>query len=257
MHGLFTHIFRSPSKHDFQLNLLRPEASAAVAKFNGDNNCCPCTRTVDDVFNNLEPNDFLPILPAIFRYLCRAKVFQLHPELIPGGEYGVAIDAHVTHEHSLSIIQLDEHAEKKTSKRFAKVTSKHTHWEWIVHRYLTPTNVSATAAQSRTRWKQEDLFNDLQHRGFAICHDFNRAPSAQSVRNYLILIAYAICTILTYSRLGKLILSKGTMTIIHMMTEMLEDLTRIPEAILFKCRDPGQLRWGTDPPEIVVRAINY
>jgi hypothetical protein len=421
MHGLFTHIFRSPSKHEFQLKLLRPEASVAVAKFNGNSNYCPCTRTVDDVLNNLEPNDFLPILPAIFRSLCRAKVFQLHPELISEGEFGVAIDAHVTHvyydhsqhpcqtcpyclkrthgnktwylhmdvvasfvapngfqiplifhriqarpewgqlsenkwkqecertafpflieelrrqfprlsfcihldslyatdpnltlledlnmgysivrkakvlktvgedceglkqfskpveveaenrrfkvsqtiyffndiayrQHSLSIIQLDEYAEKKPSKRFAKVTSRQTHWEWIVRRYLTPTNVSATAAGSRTRWKQENLFNDLQRRGFAICHDFNRAPTAQTVRSYLILIAYAICAILTYSRWGKLILSKGAMTIIHMMTEMLEDLTRIPEEILFKQRDPGQLRWGTDPPAIVVRTINY
>ncbi|MDR3623996.1 MAG: hypothetical protein P4L16_02515, partial [Chlamydiales bacterium] len=44
------------------------------------------------------------------------------------------------------------------------------------------------ATRSRIRWKEEDLFNDLQCRGFAIRHDFNRAPVAQSVRIYLILI---------------------------------------------------------------------
>src|SRR5262249_13159593 len=89
-------------------------------------------------------------------------------------------------QHNLSIIQLDENVEKKPSKRFAKVTFKNIHWEWIVHQYITPANVTDTAARSRLRWKQEDLFNDLQHRGFAICHDFNRAPAAQLVRTYLI-----------------------------------------------------------------------
>jgi hypothetical protein len=415
MHCLFTHIFRSPSKHQFQLNFFKPEASAAVARFNGDNNHCPCTRTLDDVLNNLNPNDFLPILPAIFRSLCRRKVFQLHPEFIPQNEYSIAIDAHVIHvyhdnsqhpcqtcpyclkrtrgdkvwylhfdlvasfiapnglqiplmfhrirarpewgqlgedkwkqecertalpfllkelrcqfprlpfcihldslhathpnltlleeldmgysivkkakvlktigedceglkrfneplevegkskrfkvnqtihffndiayrQHNLSIIRLDENAEKKPSKRFAKVTSRNTHWEWIVHQYLTPGNVKDTAIRSRIRWKQEDLFNDLQHRGYAICHDFNRAPTAQLVRTYLILIAYAICSILTHLRLGQSILSKG-MTIIFMMQKMLIDLIYVPEETLFKWDDPGQIRWGKDPPELAI-----
>lgn len=412
MHGLFTHIFRSPSKHHFQLNFLRPEASLAVAKFNGDHNQCPCTRTVDDVFNELNSSDFLPILPAIFRLLCRKKAFQLHPEFTPQGEYEINIDAQVTHtyhdhsqhpcqscpyclkrtrgdkvwylhldvvaafvapnelqiplifhrirarpewgllgedvwkqecertafpfvirelrhqfprlpfcihldslyatepnltllkelkmgysivkkttvlktvgedceglklfskpvevdtedkhfkikqtihffndvvyrQHNLSIIQLEEHAEKKPSKRFAKITSRNTHWEWIVHQHLTAKNVSAVASGSRLRWKEEDLFNDLQCRGFAICHDFNRTPKPQLVRTYLILIAYAISSILTHLKLGKSILSQGGMTIIFMMTQMLEDLTRIPEEILFNWKEPRQIRWGTDPP---------
>jgi hypothetical protein len=117
MHGLFTHIFRSPSKHNFQLNFLKPEASAAVAKFNGDHKHCPCTRTLDNVFNHLNPNDFLPILPAIFRSLCRGKVFQLHPEFIPQNEYSVAIDAHVTHvyhDHSQHACQACPYCLKRT-----------------------------------------------------------------------------------------------------------------------------------------------
>ncbi|MFI5344282.1 MAG: hypothetical protein ACHQUC_08685 [Chlamydiales bacterium] len=65
MHGLLTHLFRSPSKHKFHLNLLKREASAAVAKFNGNRDRCPCTRTLDDVLVNLNPEDFQPILPAI------------------------------------------------------------------------------------------------------------------------------------------------------------------------------------------------
>src|SRR6202035_5464166 len=94
MHGLLPHLFRSPSKYKFHMNLLKPRASAAVAKFNGNKDLCPCTRTVDDVLVNLNPEDFKPILPAIFRFLCRGKVFQLHPEFIPQNEYDIAIDAH-------------------------------------------------------------------------------------------------------------------------------------------------------------------
>lgn len=411
MHGLFTHLFRSPSKHKFHLQLLRPEASQAVAKFNGEQDHCPCTRTLDDVLINLDPDDFQPILPAIFRALCRKKVFQLHPEFIPHNEYAIAIDAQVTHvyhdhsqhpcedcpyclkrtrgnkvwylhfdlvasfiapnglqipllfhrirarpewgslgpdkwkqecertafpflleelrrqfprlpfcihldalyatdqnltlleklamgysivrkvtvlttvgedceglkafsqplqittentrfkiqqtirffndisyrEHNLSIIQLDEEARKKPSKRFAKVHNKKTHWEWLVHQRLTRINVRERATQSRIRWKQEDLFNDLQHRGFAICHDFNRAPIAQSVRESLILIAYAISSVLTHSLLGKAMLSKG-ITISFMMEQMLTDLIYVPTTTLFKLHDPSQLRFAKGPP---------
>lgn len=413
MHGLLTHLFRSPSKHKFQLNLLRPKASAAVAKFSDNKDRSPCTRTLDDVIVNLNPEDFQPILPAIFRSLCRGKVFQLHPEFIPQNEYDIAIDAQVTHvyhessqhpcrgcpyclkrtrgdkiwyvhcdlvasfvapnglqipllfhriraqpewgqlgeekwkqecertafpimlkelrrqfprlrmcihldalyptdanftlldelgmnysivrkakvlktigedckglerfckpvqvnnedkhfkiqqtirffndieygKHNLSLIKLDETAEKKLSKRFAKVTSRKTHWEWIVHQQISSANVGKVATQSRIRWKEEEMFNDLQHRGFAISHDFNRAPVAQLVRTYLILIAYAISSILTYSRLGKSILSRG-LTIIYMMEQMLMDLIYVSEEILFNRRDPRQLRWGTDPPRM-------
>jgi hypothetical protein len=143
---------------------------------------------------------------------------------------------------------LDETAEKKSSKRFAKVTSKKTHWEWIVHKQLNNANVGKIAAQSRIRWKEEEVFNDLQHRGFTICHDFNRAPVAQLVRTYLILIAYAICSILTYSRLGQSIISGG-LTITFMMEQMLNDLIYVGEENLFRKRCLGQLRWGTDSPK--------
>lgn len=100
MHGLLIHLFRSPSKHRFHLSLLRPKASAAVAKFNGYKNRCPCTRTLDDLLVNLNPEDLKPILPAIFRSLCRKKVFQLHPEWIPQNEYAIAIDGQVTHVYN-------------------------------------------------------------------------------------------------------------------------------------------------------------
>jgi len=417
MHGLLTHLFRSPSKNKFHQNLIRPSASNSVAKFNGiEKGNSPCVRTLDDVLLNLDPDNFLPILPSIFRNLCRQKVFQLHPEFIPQGEYAITIDAHATHTyhdhsqhpckncpfclkrtrgdkvwyihfdlvasfiapnglqipllfhrirarpewgqlnddewkqecertafpllvrelrrqfprlnmcihldalyatdqtftlleelhmgysivkkvkvlktvgedcqglktfshplkvvkenarfkiqqtihffndvaykgHNLHIIQLEENAEKKLTKRFAKIQSKKTHWEWIVHQNLTSKNTYETATGSRIRWKQEDLFNDVQCRGFAIRHDFNRAPVAQSIRIYLIFIAYAICSILTYSTLGQSILAKGY-TVTFMMEQMLNDLIYISDTILFQWDDPSQLRFGKDPPKIKVQ----
>lgn len=411
MHGLFTHIFRCRSKNEFRLHLLRPQASRAVAHFNGQQNQCPSTRTLDDVISTLNPEEFQAILPAIFRSLLRKKVFQLHPEFTEEGQYSFAIDAQVTHvyhadsqhpcetcpyclkrtrsnkiwyihfdvvvsfvsasglqipvlfhrirarpeweelsknkwkqecertafphvlkqlkslfprlricihldalyatdsilslleelkmgysivrkrkvlktvgedceglkrcsdpieveresrrfkihqtiyffndipyrSHKLSLIQLDEHAEKKLSKRKAKVLSKKMHWEWIVSERLNAANVAKTATKSRLRWREEEEFNDVQNHDFAICHDFNRNPTAQLARTFLILIAYAITSILVESRIGKLILAEGK-SIMFMMREMLNDLIRIPEGILFGCRNPRQLRFGKDPP---------
>jgi hypothetical protein len=412
MLGLSTHLFRSPSKNKFHLNFKRLEASKAIAKFAGiQKELCPSTRAVDDVLLRLDSTNFLPVLPTIFRNLCRQKIFQLHPEFIPGGEYAIAIDAQVTHtyhehnqhpcslcpfclkrtrgdkvwylhfdlvasfiaptglqipllihrirarpewgqlseqewkqecertafpfllqelrrqfprlpfcihldalyatdpvlnileelkmgysivrkvkvlktvgedckglrnfsspiqkttedkrfkiqqsihffndvkykEHNLSIIQLDEQAEKKPSKRFAKLQSKKTHWEWIVHQRLNDRNVFGIATRSRLRWKEEDLFNDLQIRGFGICHDFNRAPAAQSVRFYLILIAYAICSILTHTTFGKVILSKKY-TITFIMEQMLNDLIYLSDKILLEGYNAIQLRFAKDPP---------
>ena len=149
--------------------------------------------------------------------------------------------------HSLSVIRLDEEAVKKPSKRFAKVQSKKTHWEWIVHQRLTRGNVASVAARSRDRWKQEDGFNTLQHRGLAITHDFNRAPTAQTIRIYLILIAYAISEVLIHSQLGRYILSKGY-TIIFMMKKMLQDLIYLTDYDLFNGYMPFQLRFAKDPP---------
>ena len=117
MHGLLTHLSRSQSKNKFQLHLLRPSASATVAKFNGHQNRCPCTRTLDDVLINLNPDDFQPILPAIFRSLCRGKVFQLHPEFLAQGEYPITIDAQVVHiygEHSQHPCQSCPYCLKRT-----------------------------------------------------------------------------------------------------------------------------------------------
>lgn len=412
MNCLFTHIFRCPSKNHFYQYFKRSDAARAMAKFTGsESENCPCIRTIDDLLLNLNPEDFLPILPGIFHSLCRQKVFQLHPELIPNNQYAVAVDGQVTHtyhdhsqhpcqfcpyclkrtrgdkvwyihfdlvasfvapnglqipllfhrirarpewgnlsenmwkqecertalpfllrelrrqfprlrlcihmdalhatdpnftllkglnmdysivrkakvlttvgkdcaglksfsppikhttetkrfkieqeihfyndvkyqEHNLSIIELDERAEKKPSKRFAKIQSTSTHWEWIVSQKITEANVVKDSKRSRIRWKQEEMFNDVQRRGFYICHDFNRSPNSQTIRMYLIYVAYAICSILTHSTLGKAVLAKGY-TILFMMQQMLTDLISRSEDQLFAGFNPIQLRFAKDPP---------
>ncbi len=410
MFDLCSFLFRSPSKNKFHLNLKRPSASKSVAKFTEmESNRSPCPRSIDDIFLELNADDFSNILPEIFRKLCRQKIFQLHPELVPNREFTIAIDAQATHtyheksqhpcqlcpyclkrtrgdkiwyihydlvasfvapnglqipllfyrirarpewgqlgnnkwkqecertafpillrklrhhfprlnicvlldalyatnsvfsllkelkmgysivrkvkmiktvgedceglksltpplqinkenkrfnvqqtiyffndvayrQHKLSIIQLNEHAEKKPSKRFAKIFVKDTHWEWIVSQTLDKGNVPAISTQSRLRWNEEDLFNSLQCRGFAIRHDFSRAPTSQLIWSYLALIAYAISSILIHSSLGKLILSKGY-TICFLMEQMLNDLIYLPD--VFVCGELIQLRFGKDPP---------
>jgi len=64
MHGLLAHLFRSPSKHDFALNLLRSSTSRAVAEFNGNHNRCPCKRFTASWFlylPRLQPRTNSPI----------------------------------------------------------------------------------------------------------------------------------------------------------------------------------------------------
>ena len=150
-------------------------------------------------------------------------------------------------KHRLSLIKLNEHAEKKPSKRFAKVQSKQIHWEWIVDRYLTKENVAETATGSRIRWKQEDFFNTVQCRGFAIRHDFNRAFNSQTIRMYLIFIAYAISSLLTYSTMGQSLLSRGY-TITFLMEQMLHDLIYLTDLVLSESHHLIQLRFARGPP---------
>jgi hypothetical protein len=408
---LLMHLFRFPSKNQFYLSLKRAIGNEAIAKFSGFKaNSCPSPRTIDDILLKLNPKDFSLILPSIFKFLCRQKVFKNHPEWTPNGEFSIAIDAQASHtyyehsqhpceacpyclkrtredkvwyvhyeliasfiapnglqipllihrikgcpqwgklnnekwkqecertaiqvlltklrelfprlpfcihldalyaidpifnllhelkmgcsivrkvkvlksvgedcrglkqfsepvhifketkyfnveqiiyyfnqvtyqKHHLNIIQLDEKAIKKPSKRYAKVRTKKTHWEWIVHQNLTKNNVAESTVNSRIRWKQEDLFNSLQCRGFAMRHDFNRAPNAQSVRFYLMLIAFAISSILTCTNFGRKLTAQG-FSLIFLMQQMFTDIIYLSQSIL-ECPEPVQLRFGKDPP---------
>jgi len=100
MFCLCNHLFRMPSKNKFHLNFKKMTGAKAIAKFCGfDVERSPCARTTDYLLQHLNPEDFSSILPAIFRDLCRHKVFQLHPEFIPLKEFAGTIDAQATHTY--------------------------------------------------------------------------------------------------------------------------------------------------------------
>ena len=412
MMGLFTHLFRSPSKNEFFQHLQRSNHKSLAKLAGMQEDKLPCARAIDDVFAKLNPEDLKLILPEIFRFLYQQKVFKLHPEFTSQGQFCVMIDGEVNHVyhdesqhpcryceyclkrtrgdkvwyvhlnlvasfvtpeglqipllfhrvrarsalhhtndetwkqecertaipyilkdlrelfprmpfcilldalyatdpcltllkqlnmgysivqkktvlttvgadceglkaliepvnhitvaehfdvdqkiyffndvvykgHDLSIIHLNEIQHKRPSKRFAKVKSKTSYWEWIVHQKLNKYNVVEVAKESRLRWKGEDLFNTLEERGFAIRHDFNRLPKAQSIRIYLILIAFALTSILKSSYLGQYIFAKKSIR--FTMSQMLDDLIYLNYSDLFDCNYPIQLRFGgKDPPQ--------
>jgi hypothetical protein len=149
--------------------------------------------------------------------------------------------------HNLNVIQLDEEAIKKNSKRFAKITSRNTHWEWIVSDRLTGKNVGAISDRLRLRWKEEDFFNTAERRGFYMNHDFCRAPTSQTIWFYLILLAMAICSILEHSTLN-MIFKKTTISFV--MRQMLNDLLYVKDYVLYECSFPKQLRFAApfQPP---------
>jgi hypothetical protein len=412
MRGFSIPLFRSRSKHDFSQNFKRPDAKKAFAKYASiDQENIPCTRSQDDLFLEINPDDFQTILSDLFSYLRNQKLFKLHPELIPNGEYHINIDAHQSHTyhensqhpckccpfclkrsrgdktwyvhldviatftapnglqlpllfhrvrakpewgmldekhwkqeceqsafplvvrklrqlfprlrihllldslyandpnftlleklkmgysivkkttvltsvgsdcdglkllskpvlcsssnkrfninqmiyffndvayrgHNLSVIQLDEEAIKKNSKRFAKITSRSTHWEWIVSDRLNRKNVGPISDRSRLRWKEEDFFNTAERRGFYMNHDFCRAPNSQTIWLYLILLAMAICSILEHSTLN-MIFKKTTISFV--MRQMLNDLIYVKDCVLYECSFPKQLRFAAlfQPP---------
>lgn len=147
--------------------------------------------------------------------------------------------------HRLNIIDLHEVSQKKSSHRFAKIHTKISHWQWIVNDTLSIENTVSIASQSRLRWKQEDLFNSLENRKFAIRHDFARAPSSQSVWLYLLLIAFALDSLFFLFHLGQL--AKQGRTIQALMQEMLTDLIYLPTDLLFNCLFPKNLRFYVVP----------
>jgi hypothetical protein len=138
--------------------------------------------------------------------------------------------------HSLNILEVDETAQKKPSKRFAKVHQKKSHWQWIVCSTLDASNSAFQAARARNRWKEEDLGNTLKNRGFNLKHDFSRHPQAQSIWLYLMFIAFGITSLFLLSEIGYS--SRKKQTIIFLMQQMLIDLLRFPFDFLFTFSGP-------------------
>ena len=147
----------------------------------------------------------------------------------------------------LNILELDEWAQKKTSKRFAKIHQKESHWQWIVSSTLNSSNAVQYAAEARQRWKEEDLGNTLKNRGFHLKHDFSCHPQSQSIWLLLMFIAFGITSIFLLSEIG--FHSKKKYTISFLMYQMLIDLLHFSFDFLFNFqgKSPKLLRFYIVP----------
>jgi hypothetical protein len=110
-----------------------------------------------------------------------------------------------THQgHPFTLIDFKERCQRAASSRFAKIREKTIHWQWITTKKFKNSAVFKVTKQARLRWRQEDFFNTLQHRGFSILHDFSRNFKSQNVWQLLSLIAFTLSTLMELSRLGRL-----------------------------------------------------
>lgn len=144
-------------------------------------------------------------------------------------------------DHSLNVIEFDEYAHKKPTKRFAKVIEKSIHYQWIIDRKIEEASVFKLAEGGRYRWKEEDLFQTIKKRGFHVEHDYSRHPMSQGIWLYLTLIAFTLTSILLLSDLG--ILSRKDATIRALMEQMLQDLFYLSYELIFLSPYPKQLRF--------------
>jgi hypothetical protein len=147
-------------------------------------------------------------------------------------------------EHVFTLIDLEEKCRKLPSKRFAKVTEKSSHWQWITNLSIKVDQVFHTAHKGRLRWYQEDFFNTLENRGFNFRHDFSRSPHSQTIWHLLTFIAFALSSLMQLSLVGYL--SRKGCAIIHWIEAIFGELCYIPPDQLFISPLPKQLRFWND-----------
>jgi hypothetical protein len=145
-------------------------------------------------------------------------------------------------DHYLNAIEFNEHAQKKPSKRFAKIKNKQVHYQWIVKKLVSEANLFELIEEARSRWQGEDLINTLKNRGFNFKHDYSRHPSSQTIWKILSLIAFSLTSLYLISDIG--IKARRKSTIYSLMREMLGDLFYLPYEIIFLCPYPKQLRFS-------------
>jgi hypothetical protein len=144
--------------------------------------------------------------------------------------------------HKFTVIDLVERCEKVASSRFAKMTDKTTHWQWIVSLKVMHKKVFKVIHEARLRWCQEDFFNTMQCRGYNLCHDFSRNPLSQGIWQLLLFIAFAISILMQLSRLG--CLSRGVVAMVNWILYLRGLL--MASAVDFDEPLPKQLRFSFD-----------
>lgn len=102
MCALLMFLLRRPSRNSMhQEPKLSPAFEENIAKLAGATSM-PCAKTIEDLFLELDAKQLEPILPAIFRWLIRSKVFKNHPEFTgdaSGTSFIFSIDAHHNHTY--------------------------------------------------------------------------------------------------------------------------------------------------------------
>jgi hypothetical protein len=146
--------------------------------------------------------------------------------------------------HIFTLIDLDERCTKLPSKRFAKVTEKSSHWQWITNLVIKVDQVFQAAHKGRLRWLQEDFFNTLENRGFNIRHDFSRSPHSQTIWRFLTFIAFALSFLMQISAPGHR--SRGGCAIINWIKAIFGGLCYLPPDQLWQSPLPKQLRFWFD-----------
>ena len=102
--------------------------------------------------------------------------------------------------------KIDYQEKKINLLRFYEVTKspkgkeRVVYWEWIVSWKVTKRNGLHSAERGRLRWHEEDLFNTVENRGYAIEHDYSRDYHAQKVWVLLIMIALFINECFAHTR---------------------------------------------------------
>jgi len=145
-------------------------------------------------------------------------------------------------KYSLNAIEFNEQAQKKPSKRFAKVTSKIVHYQWIVSKIIDSSSLFSQIDEARSRWRGEELVNTLKNRGFYLKHDYSRHPSSQIIWKTLIFLAFALTSLFFLSDIG--IKSRKGVSFHFLMKQMLQDLFYLSYEKIFLCPYPKQLRFS-------------
>lgn len=100
--ALFNVQFLSGSKNSFHTQAHQtPEIKERVSMFIGrGDGTLPVTKTIDDVLEKLDFEEFNNVLMQLFDNFRLSKIFFEHNELIPGGEYHIAFDGEKIHTYS-------------------------------------------------------------------------------------------------------------------------------------------------------------
>jgi hypothetical protein len=147
-------------------------------------------------------------------------------------------------EHAFTLIDLEERCTKLPSKRFAKVTEKHSHWQWITNVAFKVDQIFHVAHKGRLRWYHEDFFNSLECRGFNFKHDFSRSANSQTIWRLLTFIAFALSSLMQFSLVGYL--SRKGCAIINWIEAIFGELCYLSPDLLFTSPLPKQLRFWFD-----------